>query len=162
MNRQEKTHSGKLLYIFVLLLIILGIAFLLFKRLTSKKAVVLNPIPSVNVTHIIRGNISKEISVMGNILPTDTYYVVAKVGGDIKKVNVENGKFVKKGDPICEIDAQKEIEAAYEKQVGHRISNSQIYRVLYRHGWRKIMPRSRHPKKASEEVIETSKNKIQN
>ena len=56
----------------------------------------------------------------------------------------------------------KEIEAAYEKQVGHRISNSQIYRVLHRHGWRKIMPRSRHPKKASEEVIEASKNKIQN
>ena len=56
----------------------------------------------------------------------------------------------------------KEIETAYEKQVGHRISNSQIYRVLHRHGWRKIMPRSRHPKKASEEVIEASKNKIQN
>ncbi|MDE7249890.1 MAG: winged helix-turn-helix domain-containing protein, partial [Lachnospiraceae bacterium] len=32
-----------------------------------------------------------------------------------------------------------------------------IYCVLKRHGWRKVMPRSRHPKKASEEVIETSK-----
>ena len=50
-----------------------------------------------------------------------------------------------------------EIAEAYEKEVGHQIGNSQIYRVLHRHGWRKGMPRSRHPKKASDEVIETSK-----
>lgn len=50
-----------------------------------------------------------------------------------------------------------EIEIAYEEAVGHHISNGQIYRVLRRHGWRKIMPRSKHPKKASEEVVATSK-----
>ncbi len=50
-----------------------------------------------------------------------------------------------------------EIAKAYEKEVGHSIGNSQIYRVLHRHGWRKVMSRSKHPKKASEEVIETLK-----
>ncbi len=50
-----------------------------------------------------------------------------------------------------------EIKAAYEKAVGHTIGGSQIYYVLRRHGWRKVMPRSRHPKKASDEVIEASK-----
>ena len=50
-----------------------------------------------------------------------------------------------------------EIKASYERAVGHTIGGSQIYYVLDRNGWRKIMPRSRHPKKASEEVIETSK-----
>ena len=50
-----------------------------------------------------------------------------------------------------------ELEKKYEEAVGHRIGNGQIYRVLRRHGWRKVMPRSRHPKKASEEVIEASK-----
>ena len=50
-----------------------------------------------------------------------------------------------------------ELEKQYEKAVGHRIGSGQIYRVLQRHGWRKVMPRSKHPKKASEEVIETSK-----
>lgn len=50
-----------------------------------------------------------------------------------------------------------EIEDAYRQAVGHSIGTSQIYYVLHRHGWRKVMPRSRHPKKASEEVIETSK-----
>ena len=50
-----------------------------------------------------------------------------------------------------------EIAAAYENKVGHRIGNGQIYRVLQRHGWRKVMPRSKHPKKADEEVIVASK-----
>lgn len=50
-----------------------------------------------------------------------------------------------------------EIEKAYQSVVGHSVGNAQIYRVLHRHGWRKVMPRSRHPKRASEEVIEASK-----
>ncbi len=50
-----------------------------------------------------------------------------------------------------------EIKAAYEKAVGHTIGGSQIYYVLRRHGWRKVMPRSKHPKRASDEVIEASK-----
>ncbi|MCI8758540.1 MAG: winged helix-turn-helix domain-containing protein [Oscillospiraceae bacterium] len=33
----------------------------------------------------------------------------------------------------------------------------QIYCVLHRHGWRKVMPRSKHPKKASEDEIAASK-----
>ena len=49
------------------------------------------------------------------------------------------------------------IKAQYEEAVGHRIGGSQIYYVLERNGWRKVMPRSKHPKKASEESIEASK-----
>ena len=55
---------------------------------------------------------------------------------------------------LIEISA---IKKNYEQAVGHSIGGSQIYYVLKRHGWRKVMPRSRHPKKATEEVIETSK-----
>ena len=51
----------------------------------------------------------------------------------------------------------REIKAADEEKVGHSIGGSQIYYVLSRHNWRKVLPRSKHPKKASEEVIETSK-----
>ena len=47
-----------------------------------------------------------------------------------------------------------DIETAYREAVGHSIGTSQIYYVLHRHGWRKVMPRSKHPKKASDEVIE--------
>ena len=49
------------------------------------------------------------------------------------------------------------LKQAYEEAVGHSISSGQIYRVLQRHGWRKVMPRSKHPKKASDEDIASSK-----
>ena len=51
----------------------------------------------------------------------------------------------------------RDIEAAYREAVGHSIGTSQIYYVLHRHGWRKVMPRSKHPRKASDEAIEASK-----
>jgi len=50
-----------------------------------------------------------------------------------------------------------EIEREYASKVGHKIGSGQIYRVLARHEWRKVMPRSKHPKKASDEDIEASK-----
>ncbi len=56
-----------------------------------------------------------------------------------------------------QIVTAKEIEKAYIEKVGHSIGSGQIYYVLKRHGFRKIMPRSRHPKKASEEAINASK-----
>ena len=56
-----------------------------------------------------------------------------------------------------EIIEIKEIKAAYQAAVDHSISVAQIYYVLHRHGWRKVMPRSRHPKKADDEAIEASK-----
>jgi transposase len=53
-----------------------------------------------------------------------------------------------------------EIKKAYEGATGAVLGDNnkgQIYRVLKRHGWRKIMPRSKHPNKASSEEIESSK-----
>ena len=38
------------------------------------------------------------------------------------------------------------IREAYEQAVGHRVPDSTIYRVLARHGWRKLAPDKRHPK----------------
>ena len=39
-----------------------------------------------------------------------------------------------------------DIQAAYETRVGKAVPNSTIYRMLKRHGWRKVAPRPRHPK----------------
>lgn len=39
-----------------------------------------------------------------------------------------------------------EIKAAYEKRVKRKVAASTVYRLLHRHGWRKLMPRKRHPK----------------
>jgi transposase len=38
------------------------------------------------------------------------------------------------------------IRQDYEKRLGKAVSASTIYRLLARHGWRKVTPRSRHPK----------------
>jgi len=39
-----------------------------------------------------------------------------------------------------------EIQQAYEQQAGKAVAPSTIYRLLGRHGWRKVVPRPRHPK----------------
>lgn len=52
----------------------------------------------------------------------------------------------------------EEIAAEFDKVTGkERSTHSTVYYFLHRHDWRMIMPRSRHPKKASDEVIEASK-----
>jgi transposase len=38
-----------------------------------------------------------------------------------------------------------EIKARYEQRLGRAVPKSTIYRVLARHGWRKLAPRPRHP-----------------
>src|ERR1700693_5523710 len=37
-----------------------------------------------------------------------------------------------------------DLKAAYEQAIGHPTSNSTIYNLLARHGWRKLMPRPFH------------------
>ena len=48
------------------------------------------------------------------------------------------------------------VQAAYEKALGRPVHPSVVYRALHRPGWRKIVPRPRHPK-ASEETREAFK-----
>lgn len=51
-----------------------------------------------------------------------------------------------------------EIGTSYEEKVGHRVPASTIYRMLARHNWRKVMPRSKHPKANSDEQEVYKKN----
>lgn len=50
------------------------------------------------------------------------------------------------------------IQAAYEEAVGHEVPKSTVYRVLARHGWRKLAPRPRHPKAKADGREEFKKN----
>jgi transposase len=45
-----------------------------------------------------------------------------------------------------EIAMVGQIWRAFEQCVGHAVDDSTIYRLLHRHGWRKEVPRPRHPK----------------
>jgi transposase len=45
-----------------------------------------------------------------------------------------------------EVLVVNEVKIVYEEAVGHTVPKSTVYRMLARHGWRKIAPRPRHPK----------------
>ena len=55
------------------------------------------------------------------------------------------------------------VSKRYETRVGHAVDDSTIYRLLNRHGWRKLMPRPRHPKadpQAQEQFKKTLKRRL--
>lgn len=49
-----------------------------------------------------------------------------------------------------------EVKAAFEARIERSVPKSTVYRLLARHGWRKVTPRSRHPK-TDEKVQESFK-----
>jgi transposase len=55
-----------------------------------------------------------------------------------------------------------DIHKAYESALRRPIPPSTVYRMLDRHNWRKIMPRSRHPKANPEEQEAYKKNREKN
>ncbi len=54
--------------------------------------------------------------------------------------------------------AVNEVKIAYEEMVGHSVPKSTIYRLLARHGWRKVAPRPRHPKFDPRQMEDFKKN----
>ena len=86
-------------------------------------------------------------------------------GGNHKNMTFEEEEeFLKQFEERAEkgeLLSINEIKQEYIKLIGHSIGHEQIYKVLRRHGYRKIMPRSKHPKKASDEEIEQPKKNCQ-
>lgn len=74
-------------------------------------------------------------------------------GGNHRNMSVEEETAIlasfKERAAKGELVSVSEIARAYQDKVDHLISSGQVYDVLRRHGWRKVMPRSKHPKKAS-------------
>ena len=58
-----------------------------------------------------------------------------------------------------EMATVEQIQQALEAQVNHEVHVNSIYRLLHRHGWRKLAPRSPHPK-ANPEEQEAFKKKL--
>jgi hypothetical protein len=74
----------------------------------------------------------------------------------------EEKELLKQFDDAAEqgqVIAVEDIQRAYEEKIGRSIekSHGHIYQLLKRHNFRKVMPRSKHPNKASAEAIEASK-----
>ena len=56
-----------------------------------------------------------------------------------------------------EVVTAQSIKAAFDERRGKDTGRGYIYMLLERHNWRMVMPRGKHPKKASEAEIEASK-----
>ena len=65
-------------------------------------------------------------------------------------------KFEEEADAGHELTVN-EIRQGLESELGKETSVAYAYRVLKRHGWRKVMPRPRHPKAAGKEEQDSSK-----
>jgi len=50
------------------------------------------------------------------------------------------------------------LRAALAQQLGHPVTHSVVYRLLARHGWRKVSPDTRHPKSDPHEQEQWKKN----
>jgi transposase len=86
-----------------------------------------------------------------------------KYGGNHRNVSVAEEETLlepfRKAAAAGQLVSVSEIKKAYDASIRRSTDADHgiIYRLLARHGWRKIMPRSKHPNKASDEAIEASK-----
>lgn len=111
-NSGEK-NTGRKVWRGLLVLCALALAGGAAYRLTRpEEAVETTPLPTVSVTSPEIASIGIETSLIGQMVPGDLYYVTPKAAGEIREIYVEQGDFVEEGDPICEIDNQKQIDAA--------------------------------------------------
>ena len=88
-------------------------------------------------------------------------YARHKYGGNNRNLSTEQEqalleKFRKEAE-AGHIITPAEIKAEYDKLAGKETKTPFIYTVLRRNNWRAVMPRSKHPNKANDEEIESSK-----
>ena len=88
-------------------------------------------------------------------------YMQSKYAGNHRSLSIEEeneilSSFEKKAD-AGQIITVQDIKRAFDERIGKDTGRGYIYMLLKRHGWRKVMPRAKHPKKANEEAIEASK-----
>lgn len=123
---------------------------------------------------IVKGFSSKYISqivgytssFVNEIISTYTKQGLAGMNAKKQGGNRKNLTFLQEKELLDSFSKQAEcgkmlevsdIIAGYEKLVGREIAKSIVYKMLKRHEWRKVMPRSEHPSKASVEAIDAYK-----
>ena len=88
-------------------------------------------------------------------------YTKKNYGGNHRNMSVEEEEDIlqqfRERAEAGQVVVAKEIKQAFDEKLGRDTGRGYIYMVLDRHKWRKVMPRSRHPKKADDETIEASK-----
>ncbi|MBF1304451.1 MAG: efflux RND transporter periplasmic adaptor subunit [Oribacterium sinus] len=99
--------------IVIVLLILLGVAFLVGRRvLKPKEEVEHTQLPLATGISVEKGDLSITESLVGTIEASEQYALASKVSGEVLEIYAENGAELKKGDKIARLDNQKQIDAA--------------------------------------------------
>lgn len=99
--------------IVIVLLILLGVAFLVGRRvLKPKEEVEHAQLPLATGISVEKGDLSITESLVGTIEASEQYALASKVSGEVLEIYAENGAELKKGDKIARLDNQKQIDAA--------------------------------------------------
>ncbi len=88
-------------------------------------------------------------------------FTKSKYGGNHRALTEEREKEIlerfERAAEAGHVVTAQDIKRAFDEERGKDTGRGYIYMLLERHGWRKVMPRSKHPKAASEEACEASK-----
>ncbi len=99
--------------IVIVLLILLGVAFLVGRRvLKPKEEVEHTQLPLATGISVEKGDLSITESLVGTIEASEQYALASKVSGEVLEIYAENGAELKKGDKIARLDNQKQIDVA--------------------------------------------------
>ena len=99
--------------IVIVLLILLGVAFLVGRRvLKPKEEVEHTQLPLATGISVEKGDLFITESLVGTIEASEQYALASKVSGEVLEIYAENGAELKKGDKIARLDNQKQIDAA--------------------------------------------------
>ena len=99
--------------IVIVLLILLGVTFLVGRRvLKPKEEVEHTQLPLSTGISVEKGDLSITESLVGTIEASEQYALASKVSGEVLEIYAENGAELKKGDKIARLDNQKQIDAA--------------------------------------------------
>jgi len=119
--------------------------------------------------HDVEGNEAEEIALHTGVSATTVHRVIARYNREGAAVIEQSTKGGRHHEYLTleqeqaflqtffaqaergEIATAEQIHQAFEAQVQHSVHINSIYRLLHRHGWRKLAPRSRHPKANQEE-----------
>jgi transposase len=132
------------------------------KRILSIKLRVVQGFTTKKISEITE----LSVSAIDSIISDYNQYGLEKImlkkqGGNHRNLSEQEEKefllnFEKQAERGCILEIAL-IQKAYEEKIGRKTGKSVIYKLLNRHGWRKVMPRSKHPNKANDEAIEAYK-----
>jgi membrane fusion protein, multidrug efflux system len=131
--------------IFVLLIVIVGVVWFIHKNnekeaAEKKRQASIKPPVTATVASAKTGNLGVYLNAIGTVTPVYTDNILAQASGVITAVHYTEGQFVKKGDPLIDIDPRQyeaqlmEAEGTLEKDNGV-LAQAQMDVERYRAAW---------------------------